>query len=53
MKFGKMIKTLFSPSLEVELSKLDAHLLEDIGFGAVHGHATSVRIPAEYGRRLA
>lgn len=53
MKFGKLLKALFAPSLEEELSKLDAHLLEDIGFGAAHARTATVRIPAEIGTRLA
>jgi len=53
MKLAKLIKAIVAPSLNDELSKLDAHLLNDIGMSPVRGRSTTIRVPAEVGVRLA
>jgi hypothetical protein len=52
MKLGKFFGTLVRTPINVELSKLDAHLLEDIGMNTSNARTNTIRVPLEAGVRL-
>ncbi len=52
MKFEKFLKAFVIPSTNVELAKLDAHLLADIGFNTANARTNTIRVPLESGIRL-
>jgi len=53
MKIVNLFKSFVAPSVSEELAKLDAHLLEDIGYHTSNVRSKTIRIPAEAGVRLA
>lgn len=52
MKFVKLVKTLFAPSSNEKLARLDAHLLADIGAMKTYTRDDIIRVPADLGVRL-
>jgi hypothetical protein len=52
MKFVKLFKTLFAPSANEKLARLDAHLLADIGAVTTYTRTDIIRVPADLGVRL-
>jgi hypothetical protein len=52
MKFLNFIKNLVSPSANDRLSKLDAHLLADIGVNTAFARTKRTYAPSDLGVRL-
>ncbi len=52
MKLGKFFDALMKRDVNVELSKLDAHLLADIGMNTANARSNTIRVPLEAGVRL-
>ena len=52
MNFVTAIKNLIAPSAASAISKLDAHLLADMGFNTANARTSIIRTPAEAGVRL-
>ncbi len=51
MKIVKFLKNFVTPSANEKLSKLDAHLLADLGFIKTYTRTDSIRVPADLGVR--